>query len=394
MAIQATFHANLTKPYRHNVNRTIYTMHQITTNYAPLPQAGGHVHIDRMTFSGPLDHKPLGDLIFKDIPGLGLQPVGAAAYTPKRRRNALPDELFIKSYEVQRDERAYRIRFDCCPPQMLQGHNFFGHADALDYANALFEQQTAKHHLGFTSEEREMWRTGRLVTLSEIHLCGNFWFPPDLKALFINAIDEANRSGKQRAIESCITLGLGESRRSTHHGVCIYDKHRLLLKQWSVPGKYQAQVLEMADGSIRIEVRLFEAGLAYRNLKFITRWNEINVDALFFELLAGYNVGNAIQPLLTADEKRSLRKTELVTYTLWLLKQDLRQFLSSSTISRHARAIEEATGGMNILSHRRPERLPALDLSEQLTAANLVPLPVWALESGRYWAPGQRAQTN
>lgn len=356
-------------------------------NRAEQPTAG-HIHIDRMTFSGPLKHEPRGELIFKDTP-YGFLPVGAAAYTPKRRRNALPDELFLKSLEVQPDEYAYRLRLDCCPPRILQGHNFFGHADALDYANALFEQQTAKHKLPYTTEERELWRTGELITLSQIHLCGNFWMLPDLKAMFINAIDEANRSGKHRDIESCITLGFTGSKRSQHHGVCVYNKHLLLLKQWSIPGKYQGRLIELADGSIRIEIRLYEAGLAYRELKSLSKWQNVDVDALFFELLAGYNVGNAIQPLLTADEQKALSRTERATYILWLLKQDLDQLLSPSTISRHARAIKHETGS-DIRSHRRPDKLPALDLSEVLTPNNIVPLPDWAHESGKYWAPGQR----
>lgn len=44
--------------------------------------------------------------------------------------------------------------------------------------------------------------------------------------------------------------------------------------------------------------------------------------------------------------------------------------------------------GVNILSNRRPERLPGLDLSEILTLENIVPVPDWLVEAGRYWRPG------
>ena len=67
-------------------------------------------------------------------------------------------------------------------------------------------------------------------------------------------------------------------------------------------------------------------------------------------------------------------------------KHDLRELLSASTISRHSRAIEKEVG-VNILSNPRPDRLPALDLSENLTVENIVPVPDWLVEAGRYWAP-------
>lgn len=362
----------------------------ISTTAQATPALGGRIHIDRMTFCGPLKHEPLGDLIYKHFPDLGWVPVGASAYTPKRRRNALPDEMFVKSYDVQDDELAYKIRFDCCPPQVLQGHNVFGHANALDYVNAIFEQQLAKHGRSVTPTERDLWRTGRLIYMSEVHLCGNFWFPPHLKAMLLDAIDQANRSGKHRDIVSCITLGFGPTRRSNAHTLCLYDKLPLLLKEWGSPGTSQAKLLELADGSIRIEVRLYEGGLAHRNLKSLQQWINLDVDAVFFELLAGYNVSNAIQPLLTADEEKMLGKSELVTYTLWLLNQDLDRFLSLSTICRHRKSIKKATG-MDIRSHRRPERLPVVDLSELLVQSNIVQVPDWLLESDRFWKVGQRA---
>jgi hypothetical protein len=357
------------------------------TNTAPAKT--GHIHIDRITVNGPLEHEPLGELFYYIDEQFGLMAAGASAYTPKRRKNPLPDDLYIKSSSVQDNKLAYRLLFDCCPPQILQGHNFFGHSDLLDYVYSIFDQQLIKHGLTATPDERKLWRTGKLISLSQIHLTGNFWMPRDLKMKFLDAIDEANRSGKHRDIASCITLGFAETRRSTHQVACIYDKHPLLLKQWKKPGVYQAQLLEFADGSIRIEIRLYVDGLARRKLKNVAAWADVDVDALFFEVLGGFNVGNAIQPLLTAHEQKELSKTELVTYILWLLKQDLSSLLSPSTVNRHQRAILKTTG-IDISGHRRPERLPELDLSEILTPANLVPIPDWAYESGRYWAPGQR----
>jgi hypothetical protein len=71
-----------------------------------------------------------------------------------------------------------------------------------------------------------------------------------------------------------------------------------------------------------------------------------------------------------------------------LLKQDLHRLLSPSTISRHSRAIKQKVG-VDILSDRRPERLPSLDLSEILRVENIVLVPDWLIEAGKYWPPGR-----
>lgn len=369
------------------MNQTTPAAASTAARTAVQPQTG-HIHIDRITVIGPLEHDPLGELFYsKDYLD---QPIvkGASAYTPKRKRNPLPDDLFIKSSSFADNELAYRLLFDCCPPQILQGHNFFGHADLLDYAYTIFDRQLVKHGLTATAEERGLWRTGKLINLSQIHLAGNFWFPAHEKMMFLDAIDRANRSGKHRDIESSISLGFTALRRSTVQTLCVYDKLALLLKQWSRPGHYQTKLMELADGSIRIEVRLYAHGLKQRQLTSVAAWANVDVNALFFEVLSEFNVGNAIQPLLTPDEQKDLTNTEKVTYTLWLLNQDLATLLSPSTIHRHQKTILAKTG-IDIDGHNRPLRLPAIDLSEILTPANVVPLPDWALESGRYWAPGQ-----
>lgn len=365
-------------------------------NDAERPKTGadscnhGHIHIDRFTLNGPLEHDSLGEKFYRDDPDLGIIVAGASAYTPKRRKNPRPGDIFIKSSMFGHDERANRILFDCCPPQVLQGHNVFGHGNLQDYCYAVFLLQLKRHGLTATPEEHEWWKTGRAITVSEVHLTGNFWIPPHLKMMFINAIDEANKSGKHRAIDSCIALGYTASRRSAQQGACIYNKAPLLLKEWSKPGVYQGKLIELANGSIRIEVRLYEGGLTSRELKSASCWADVDVDQLFFDVLSGFNVGNAIQPLLTGDEEKLLTKAELITYLLWLHKHDLRELLSASTISRHSRAIK-LKAGVDILSDRRPERLPALDLSEILRVENIVPVPDWLIEAGRYWAPGRHA---
>lgn len=323
-----------------------------TTSTISAAAQAGHVHIDRITVSGPLDHKPLGELFYKCVPGSDEEvfPVGAQAYTPQRRKNPLPDDIFVKSHTVQADGRAYGIKFDCCPPQVLQGHNLFGHNNPLDYAYAIFDRQTAKHEIPVTSEEREMWRTGKLIKLTELHLTGNLGCPANAKPFIFDAVDQNNPSGKHRDYKTCITLGYGPKGRSQHQIATLYDKHCLLSVDWPNPGPLQAELIRLAEQSIRVEIKLYsqwlrtygvnsagkivnlavlrkkdsEAAEAFRSLAYAASWAWVDVDALFFELLAGYNIRNSIQRLLTEDEEKVLlTKAERRAYVLWLKGEDL-----------------------------------------------------------------------
>ena len=55
------------------------------------------VHIDRIHVTGPLDHKPLGELFYKLYDGIPVA-VGASAFKPNSKRN--PDEVYVRSREV------------------------------------------------------------------------------------------------------------------------------------------------------------------------------------------------------------------------------------------------------------------------------------------------------
>jgi len=72
--------------------------------------ARGHVHIDRITVCGPLEHEPIGDIFYKAAPtllGVGdLMPAGSQAYTPSRRGSAHADDIFVQSKQLSSDGNA------------------------------------------------------------------------------------------------------------------------------------------------------------------------------------------------------------------------------------------------------------------------------------------------
>ena len=86
----------------------------------------------------------------------------------------------------------------------------------------------------------------------------------------------------------------------------------------------------------------------------------------------------AIQRLLTDDELVMLTLPERNVYEAWLHGRDVKSlFRSRSSVHKYVGSIERKTG-INILSHRRPERLPAVDLTELFRPCNVLPVPAWA----------------
>lgn len=348
-----------------------------------MPQTG-NIHIDHITVSGPLDHPHLGEGFYKAIDDESTVLVGASALKPKRNRNS--DDVYVRSKEVQPNGRAHRFEIDCCPPKQLQRHNVFGHADMLDYTYAMFDQQTRKHGIYVDPGQRAEWRTGQ-VGLTEVHLTGNFWCPPSVKPAIFNAIDQNNPKGKHRELETYISLGHTGKRRTVHHGLTVYCKWTQLREEWEKPGMVRQKLLEVGRLSLRVEVRLFSQWLKENELGYVMRWKGVDVDALFFKLLATRNITNSIQMLLSEDKLIMLTNAERRAYLLWLNGEDLRRHFCRTTVWKYHKAVLAKTG-MDMRGSRRPEPHPPINLAEILVPENLVPVPDWAIDSRYYWVPG------
>jgi len=344
----------------------------------------GIIHIDHITVSGPLDHAHLGEGFYKAINDNDTILVGASALKPKRNQNS--DDVYVRSKEVQPNGRAYRFEIDCCPPKQLQRHNVFGHGNMLDYSYAMFDQQTKKHNLYVDPGQREEWRTGQ-VGLTETHLTGNFWCPPSAKTPIFKAIDQNNPKGKHRDIETCISLGHTGKRRSVHHGLLAYCKWTQLCDEWPKPGSIRQKLLELGYQSLRIEIRLFSQWLKANDLGYVMRWKGVDVDALFFKLLATYNITNSIQGTVSEELLATLTPSQLRVYRLWLTGEDLKDYFCRTTVWKYCKEIFDKTD-LDMRGARRPEPEPLLNLADILVPNNLVAVPDWAIGSRYYWPPG------
>lgn len=166
----------------------------------------------------------------------------------------------------------------------------------------MFSRQISRFGLPVNPDQNDQWRTGR-VGLTGLHLTANFWCPIGIQTAIIDAIDQDHRCGKHRDDVTCITLGFTPKRRSQYHAATIYAKFFLLAKEWPRPGPFQTRILQASARSLRIEIKLYSQWLKRQELGYVMRWNGVDMNALFFEFLGEYNICNAIQELMTEDER-------------------------------------------------------------------------------------------
>lgn len=360
----------------------------ITLDQPYVPDEPGHVHIDFFKCVGPLAHEPLGKTFFIHDPLMGMVPAGASAIKPRRPVGNTGAEPYLRSHKLGgQDGLAQELEISCCPGNVLQGHNVFGHGVLGDYVLDIFDREVEKHQIDVSLDDRELWDSG-LVQIHEVHLTANFWFDGDKLALF-DLIDGRFQKSKQRPDKMWITLG-GALKRSAHHMLTIYCKHEQLKKLWSEVGPLKTQLLALAGQTIRVELKLYRAGLLARGLGTLRSWRAVDLDPLFFETMAKYNLAGAVQkqvPLHVAE--KALAKPYLRTYIAWQAGQEIELLYSSrATVLTHRKAILEAIG-VDVSMRYCPDMDEALDLSHIFTPENIMALPGGALREERYHPPRQ-----
>ncbi len=350
-----------------------------------------NIHIDRIRIKAPCSHKPTGKVMYFEEESIGaFVPSGATANLKGLKDGG--KKAYVRSKEIDPSTGlATFIEIHCCPPLLLQKHNLFGHAVLQDYVYAILDLLTRRFEIEVDPFDRDQWENG-CVSITEIHLTGNFRCPSDAILPIIQAIDDNNTCGKQRKIPSCITLGFSKTRRSTYHALTIYDKSLELMTHWKKPGPYQSKLIEEARAGIRAEVKLYSQELKLLGLEYVMRWQGVDVADLFFKFLNRYQLRYTIQRLLTADELAALTRTERKAYSLWLTGMSIHDQYARTSAWKITREIQKKTD-INIKGNRRPDQLPAIDIAKVFSPENLLPIPEWAIGMPYYFAPSRKEES-
>ncbi len=347
----------------------------------------GYVHIDWFTVQGPCHHALLGRKHYRADSELGIVPSGAFGLTFPLRPGG--GTLTVTSRQPCGGHYAGCLEISCCPTKALQRHNVFGHGALIAYVTEIFERVIQRLGIEVTQEEREQWRKG-LVWLTEVHLTANFRCPRELIVPIIGAIDRIVSEGKSRELKTWIALGSSARGRSKHHRLGIYDKVLQLSKEdWPNPGPIQQRILDYISDAIRAELKIFVSGLKFRDLQYVANWNDLDVAALFFELLGGYNIQHAIQANPSDTLLKSLTRAEQKVYKAWMGGESLEsQFKSRSSVKKYRDAfkskIKVGDGDGN-----QSEAESLIDTRSIFCPESVVPVPDWLLGTDMFWQEPQ-----
>ena len=346
------------------------------------------VHIDKIKVVGPCHHALLGSKHYRGDPELGIVPSGAYGLTFPLRPGG--GTVTVKSRNPSGDGTASLLEFWCCPPKVLQRQNVFGHGALMAYDAEIFERTTQRLGLEVSAEERECWRAGR-VWLTEAHLTANFRCPRDLIVPIIDAIDRSTSCKKSRPLPTWIILGSLEAGRSKHHTLGLYDKLLQLLKEeWKTPGPVQQRILDFISDAIRAEIKLRSMGLNYRGLQYVANWENIDVSALYFELLDGYSIQHAIQAKPSAAQLESFTRAEQRVYKALMSGESLESMFNSRSTVKKYRDTLNAKTGVVICGNNHPEDNPPVDTRDIFRPENVVPVPGWMLGTDMFWQEPQK----
>ena len=347
-----------------------------------------YVHIDWITVQGPCHHALLGRKHYRGDSELGIVPSGAYGLTFPLRPGG--GTLTVKSKTPCDGHYAGSLEIACCPTKALQRHNVFGHGALMAYVYEIFERVVQHLDIKVSDEEREQWQKGA-VWLTEVHLTANFRCLRELIVPIIDAIDRSTSNRKSREMESWIALGSSEGGRSKHHTLGVYYKLLQLLKEeWKSPGPIRQRILDYISDAIRAELKVFVSGLKHRDLQYVANWKDVDVAALYFELLAGHGIQHAVQAKPSDAVLDSLTLAERKVYKAWLGGESLdSMFKSRSSVKKYRDAIKAKTGVV-ICEKNHPEDNPPVDTQDIFRPENVVPVPDWMLGTDMFWQAPQK----
>jgi hypothetical protein len=346
-----------------------------------------YIHIDMIHVVAPCRHKPIGKVKYDYDEDSG--PVPSLSFgVNKALRSESKDTHYIRSKGLTDDGYAHLLELRLCPLKLLQRHNAFGHSNILDYIYHSLDRVT--HNLGIevSDHDRKQWKSG-FVTLSEVHLTGNFACLAQYVELIIKAIDENNEEGKQKPLKTSISLGFHGKRRSRNCVATIYYKFLELEAAWRKRGPFKNLLLAALLNAIRGEIKLYDKGLKALDLTYGANWKDVDVAALFFSELNKFNIMHAIQPQLSAQQLETLTKAEQNVYLLWLHGTTVRdQFMSRSSAWKYTKSIKEKTG-VDVGGNRKPDEQPLINIADIICPAKLLPIPQELFATAFYFPPGR-----
>lgn len=278
------------------------------------------------------------------------------------------------------DSEVVSIR--CSPLKALQGHNVFGSNNVCAIASEIIRSTLNQLNIPYSQDQAESWASGNF-TLREIDITHRFCLPEEITSF--NICRHLLRTSPVRLCKpQWLDKGIGIRLRNSKPGAewLLYDKNRELRDKRTKAFSYLKAVvgsdakniwrslLEIANSTVRAELKLSEAYLKRYNLTNGCAWTPKRAQTIYLSELGALSMDSPISlhRALACVRAKPLR----ITLLLWSGGHDLQAIFPKSTFDSHRRAIVEQAG-VDIAKHVPAAR--TLKLSKVFCLENIHLLP-------------------
>lgn len=291
----------------------------------------------------------------------------------------------VKTAEVNPDGTGAKLYIDGNPVKWLQGHNLWGTDDLLNLVYAFMERLVPL--IGATPSELDkyLWQQGvYLIKAIDFNRTWHLRNRADVLAWLRSAEHCARmRNRGKGTLQEGGTLYFGK--HSRRWALKCYSKgEEVNAKDHKLPLAFQLpEILEWAEKSLRIEVRMLSLELNRRALHIGAQWGDNTVLEQHLEILQGLDMNDA--HTIPDFELPDLPPRLLGAYQLWKDGHDLRTIYPHNTFYRYRRQMLEHGIDIAIIQPRE-EKTNVVPLIRVLEALP-VGVPDWAMGTDLYFDP-------
>lgn len=272
------------------------------------------------------------------------------------------------------------------PAKFIQGHNVFGTNDLPYLVSLIFDRLCSIKELELnpTDFERQLIKDGS-YRISRVDVNESYSFPSEqlAKSWLRSAGQSATLKFRGSGQYNGSSLYFGKnSRRSRgiiyHKGdeITSRDKdHRLPDELLLIP-----ELLDYANKSLRVELRVFSTQLNELGLELGCNWKKDTASRLLYDQLISKLQLSANMPLDASILDSLPRKLRLI-YSAWFNGEDLRCVLSRPTFYRYRTELLKFGIDISIVQDVKKERDNVVPMIRYLEAIPMG-IPQWAYDKG------------
>lgn len=341
--------------------------------------------IDWFTGKVPFHYKG----ILSDGEFMSIDSNGMVEYsTPKRKvvSGSYATNFTVRTTNIDANGDTCEVQLSGNPVKFLQGHNVWG---STDLPNLVYE--TVLKISSILGVEQPLNVLGKLRlgigTVSKVDINEMYKLGSRSNVLsYLYHVSQNSRTRTQSAVSKGSTVYLNkESRRWS---VKLYSKgQEVELPRNNKQGliEFTPSMQSYCDDALRIELTLKQSELNDIGLKYLSAWNNVEIENLFNDYYERLVMADQLELQLIDLSKLSLGVRS--TYQLWFTGHDVRNMVSKPTFYRHRKTLLEHGIDISMPSNTsQPDRSNVVPLIRTITLVP-APIPNWAHGTQLFFEP-------